>query len=247
MLELIGDQPNLTPSELTARSGLTKVTVFRILANLERRGYAHRDEATGRYRLGMKVMHLAGRLNQSLDLRSTARPVLERLRRDADETVNLAIAVDGRIAYIDIVESSHGLRMAASVGSTDDLHATALGKALAAWMPVHALREHIHVHGLTRKTDRTIVDEHTLLEELRTIRTRGYAVDDEENERGARCVAAPIFGERDEVIASVSISGPTTRMPSDRIPELGSAVRAASEQISELLGYAHRAGRKVAV
>jgi DNA-binding IclR family transcriptional regulator len=242
VLELVADHPDLTRGQLAARSGLTKVTLFRILANLERRGYVRREPGVGGYRLGMKVMHLAGRLDQSFDIRATARPVLEQLRRDADETVNLAVPVDGQVAYIDILESSHGLRMAASIGRTDEPHATALGKAMLAWMPAQAVHELVMTRGLSRKTERTIADEAALLQELRAVRERGYAVDDEENELGARCVAAPILGPGGAVIASVSVSGPTTRMPMDRLDALGTAVQGASLRISQLLGHATHEG-----
>ena len=192
----------------------------------------------------MQVMHLAGRLDRSFDLRATARPVLEQLRRETDETVNLAVPVDGRVAYIDIVESSQGLRMAASVGRTDESHATALGKAMLSWMPSDAVSEVVMARGLARKTDRTITDEATLSRELRAVRERGYAVDDEENELGARCVAAPILGPAGTVIAAVSVSGPSTRMPIDRLDALGAAVRSAGLRISQLHGHATHAGAR---
>jgi IclR family transcriptional regulator, KDG regulon repressor len=237
ILELVGEQPDLALTELAAQSGLTKVTVFRILSNLELRRYVRRDEASGRYRLGIKVMHLAGLLREELDLRATARPFLEALRRESGETVNLAVPVDGRIRYIDILQSSQSLRMAASIGDTDDYHSTALGKAILANESIAFVRDLARTRGLPAKTDRTISSVAGLLGELRTILQDGYAIDDEENETGARCVAAPVFGAAGAVIGAVSISGPATRMAQDRLGELGALVRRSGLQISDLLGY----------
>ena len=237
ILELVGEQPNLALSELAAQSGLTKVTVFRILSNLELRRYVRRDEASGRYRPGIKVMHLAGLLREELDLRSTARPILEEVRRECGETVNLAVPVDGRITYIDILQSSQSLRMAASVGDADDYHSTALGKAILAHESTAFVRDLVRTRGLPAKTDRTISNLTRLLGELRTIRQDGYAIDDEENEAGARCVAAPVFGAGGAVIGAVSISGPATRIAQDRLGELGALVRRSGLQISDQLGY----------
>jgi IclR family KDG regulon transcriptional repressor len=239
LLELVGEQPGLTLTELARTSELTKVTVFRILANLERRGYVRRDEATGRYRLGMKVIELGSRLVDELDLRLIARPILEELRNQSGETVNLAVPVDWRITYIDILQSSQGLRMAATVGATDDLHSTALGKAILAFEPPDAIREFFAGRRLLQKTERTITAEKRLREELAAVRARGYSVDDEENEIGARCAAAAVLGPDGSAVGAVSISGPATRMTLERLDELGPLIRRSSENISERLGFSH--------
>jgi DNA-binding IclR family transcriptional regulator len=237
LLELVGHEPGLTLSELGRRSGLSKVTTFRILANLEHRSYVRRDGEAGRYSLGPKVIQLGGQLFEALDLRLIARPLLEDLWRRSGETVNLAVPVDDSITYIDILQSPQGLRMAARVGATDDLHSTALGKAMLAFEPEAAVIEVARHRGLVRKTDRTISDVHLLLEDLRAVRERGYSIDDEENEPGARCVAAPVLGPMGSVVGAISISGPATRVTSERLPDLGVAVRRVGERISERLGH----------
>jgi DNA-binding IclR family transcriptional regulator len=237
LLELLGEQSGLTLTELAQQARLNKVTVFRILVNLVRRGYMQRDKASGRYRLGLKLMQLSSRLTDGLDVRSVARHVLEALQKRFDETVNLAVTIDDRIAYIDILESARSLRMAATVGSTDGLHSTALGKATLAQQSEQAVLQFVRRCGLSRKTSKTIRDRHRLLTELRKIRQRGYAIDDEENEEGARCVGAPIFDHDGSVVAAISISGPASRITSERIAELGAAVSEASRAISERLGY----------
>ena len=237
LLELVGHEPGLTLSELGRRSGLSKVTTFRILANLEHRSYVRRDGEAGRYSLGPKVIQLGGQLFEALDLRLIARPLLEDLWRRSGETVNLAVPVDDSITYIDILQSPQGLRMAARVGATDDLHSTALGKAMLAFEPEAAVIEVARHRGLVRKTDRTISDVHLLLEDLRAVRERGYSIDDEENEPGARCVAAPVFGPMGSVVGAISISGPATRVTPERLPDLGVAVRRVGERISERLGH----------
>lgn len=237
VLELLADRPSLGQSEVAALAGLHKVTAFRILTNLERRGYVQRDRDTGRYGLGLKLIHLGGRVSVRLDLRAIAHPFLEQLQERSGETVNLALPVDGHIAYIDILESPQSLRMAASVGSTDDLHSTALGKAMLAWESEAFVVDHIRRFGLHPKTARTIGDQARFLAELRTARERGYATDDEENEPGARCVAASVLSHGGDVVAGISISGPASRMTLERLPELGGAAQEAARLVSEQLGY----------
>ena len=237
LIDLLDAHESLTLTELSARSGINKVTALRILANLEGRGYVERDEATGRYRLGVRLLQLGMRKTEGLDLRTVARPILKRLHADTDETVNLAIPGPDGIFYIDILESPLGLRMAATIGARDDYHATALGKAILANLPPAAQEETLRRQRLPKKTPRTIVEPGALARELDLVRKRGYAVDDEENETGARCVAAPIFDHRGRVVAAISVSGPASRLTADREAELAARVKATSQQISALMGY----------
>ncbi|MGH2560911.1 MAG: IclR family transcriptional regulator [Thermomicrobiales bacterium] len=235
LLDLLDAEGDLTLTELSGRAGINKATALRILANLDDRGYVERD-GHGRYRLGVRLTQLGARRSAGLDLRSVARPILRHLRGETGETVNLGVPTADGVIYIDIMESAHGLRMAAAVGASDAYHATALGKAIMAHWPGPAIADHPRRHPLTPKTPRTIVDAGALERELAAIRDRGYALDDEENEVGARCVAAAILDHRDEVVGAVSVSGPASRLTPERCVEIAASVVAASRQISTLMG-----------
>ena len=237
LIDLLDTHEALTLTELSAHSGINKVTTLRILVNLEERGYVERDEASGRYRLGFRLLQLGMRASERLDLRTTARPVLKSLHAETGETVNLAIPGQDGLIYIDIIESTHGLRMAATIGARDDYNSTALGKAMLAHLPAAQRDELLAGQTLPRKTSRTIVEPQALLEELERVRRTGYAVDDEENEPGARCLAAPVFDYQGRLVAAISLSGPSSRVTPERESELAARVRDAAARISAALGY----------
>lgn len=237
LLDLLEEHQPQSLTELSRRSGIHKATAYRILANLENRGYVERDDSVGPYRLGFHLMRLGMRVTAGLDLPAVARPILERLQSEFNETVNLAVPGERGVVYIEILESAQGLRMAATVGAQDPFHSTALGKAMLAFWPASRLDEFLESTPLTARTTSTIVQAGTLKSELRRIRLRGYAVDNEENEPGARCVAAPIFDRTGSVIAAVSISGPASRLKPTHITGMTGSVMSACRQISIRLGY----------
>lgn len=235
LLDVLERDGPLTLTELSAHAATNKVTVLRILANLEARGYVERDDA-GRYSLGLRLLQLGLRKSAATDIRAVAHPVLRELRERFDETVNLGIPDGAGILYIDILESSLGLRMAATVGARDDLHSTAIGKAIASsWNGRQ--QETLMALPLTAKTTRTIRSMAALDAELALVRERGFSMDDEENETGARCIGAPVFDHAGECVAAISVSGPTIRMSDDRILQIAPEVQRAAALISERLGY----------
>ena len=237
LLDLLDAHESLTLTELSAHAGINKATALRVLANLEDRRYVEREATTGRYRLGFRLLQLGVRKSEGLDLRTVARPILKRLQTEFDETVNLAVPAADGIVYIDILESAHGLRMAASIGRRDDYHSTALGKAIMAHWPEAVRDDFVRRRPLTQKTPHTIVGSSALTDELRRIREGGYAIDDEENELGARCVGAPVFDHWGGVAAAISVSGPGSRLTAERLAEMIASVTAASAQISAQLGF----------
>lgn len=242
LLDLLENQQPQSLAELSTRSGINKATAYRILTNLQSRGYVERDDSTGPYRLGFRLMQLGMRVTGGLELRTAAGPILKRLQSEFGETVNLAVPGERGTIYIDILESARGLRMAAAVGAQDHFHSTALGKAMLAFWPASRLDGLIKRAPLAARTPNTIVDADALRSELRRVRDRGYAVDNEENEPGARCVGSPIFDRAGRVVAAVSVSGPASRLKPASIPAVAASVMSASRQISARLGYQPAAG-----
>ena len=236
LIDVLDGEEGLTLTALSLRTGINKATALRILANLEERAYVERD-GDGRYRLGVRLLQLGSRMSAGLDLRTTARPVLKRLLAEFDETVNLAVPSPSGIVYIDILESARGLRMAATVGLRDDFHSTAVGKAILAQWPEEQVTRALGDGPLVAKTRRTIVAPAALRRELAAVRQRGYALDDEENESGARCVGAPLFDHRGDCVGAISVSGPASRLADGGIAALAPRVVAASREISASLGY----------
>ena len=240
LLEALAEAPAGAPlgvSEVARRAGVTKSAAFRILANLERRGYVAKDPVSARYSLGTQLVYLGERSLGAMDLRAAARPSLEALQQRFGETVNLGVREGAEVVYVDMIESSHGLRMAARVGGRDYLHSTALGKAMLAFLPP-AERDHLlHMReALPARTERTITDPGKLRAELERVRERGIAEDRDENEVGARCLGAPIFDHRGMVAGAISVSAPDSRLDDARAAEVATAVREEVAAVTRCLG-----------
>lgn len=224
-------------SDLAREIGATKSAVFRILVNLERRGYVVRDPDTSKYQLGGRLAQLGHLALETLDLRTRARPVIEALHERFNETVNLAMLVDSTVTYIDMIQSDHGLRMAAQVGATDAMHCSALGKSILSFLPEEE-QNTILSGPLERRTDRTLTDPALLRKEIEKIRLAGVAEDRGENEDFARCLGAPIFDYRGTVIGAISVSSPLSRLDDARGKQVAKAVRDAARQITSSMGGA---------
>ncbi len=222
-------------TEIARRIGATKSAAYRILANLERRGYIDKDGVTAKYTLGTRLAYLGERSLGAIGLRGAARAVLEELHRRFGETVNLGVRVDAEIVYVDMIESAHGLRMAARIGSRDCLHSTALGKAILAFLPA-AEFDAIVGRGIPARTERTITDPARLRLELERVRVLGFAEDRHENEVGARCVGAPIFDHRGAVVGAISVSAPDSRLDDARAGDVAVAVSDGAAAVTARLG-----------
>src|SRR6266511_1939335 len=195
---------------------LPKSSAFRYLATLERRRYVERDPVTGSYRAGSAFLPL--RAHEPELLARRARPHMERLRDRLGETINLGMLEGNRVIYLEIVESHRAMRLAARRGDLDPVHATALGKAIAANLPDRRVRAILEAEGMPRLTQRTLTDQDAYLVEMAGTRERGYALDDGEHEIDGRCVAVPVVGSN--LPAAISYSAPASRFPLDRVGEI---------------------------
>jgi IclR family acetate operon transcriptional repressor len=215
--------------------GADKANVHRLLVVLERRGYVLQDPTSRRWTLSVAVVRLAGRVLRSLDVRQAAAPVLRRLVLEQGETAHLAVATATGGLYV-LQERPEGrVSVETDLGAAPVLHASATGKALLAWSEPSERRSQLP-RMLEPYTPRTIRDQVALESDLRSVRRRGYAVDDEELQEGVRCVAAPVFDLGGSVVATVGLSGPVDRVPKARLPSLGRAAMSAAQEVSLALG-----------
>lgn len=223
--------------ELSAQVGLPRPTIYRLLQTLSHHGFAVATD--GGFVIGPRILSLAAQRLEQIELRAIGRPILLELRDQAGETVHMAVLEQGQVVYIDKVESGGPLRMASKVGAIMPAHSTALGKTMLAFLPPQDVQGILRTHGLPRRTANTITDPARLLEELVTVRARGFAIDNVENEEGIRCVGAPIFDHRGQVAGAISLSGSVTTITLERARrELGPRVRETAQQISQALGWA---------
>ena len=239
LLEALADGGELGLTDLSRRGHVHKTSAYRILTTLERRGYVLKDKEDRTYAPGPKLLAVSAAFVSGLGLVQVARPVLEAVHAEFGETVNLGVLNDRRVLYIDMLESTQGLRMAARVGAEDALHSTALGKAILVCMSPEELKPLLAGYKWERRTRRTITTVETLQRELARVRQRGYAIDDEENETGARCVGVPIRDRDGRPIAALSVSGPASRLPYPILKRIGKRLKAAAQEI------AHRMGQEV--
>ncbi|MDI9458495.1 MAG: IclR family transcriptional regulator [Bacillota bacterium] len=226
-----------TVTEVAEALEVHKSTASRLLASMRVAGYVTRSELTGRYSLGIRVVELAKAKLEQFDLRTHARPYLEELWRRTEETVHLAIMEGDRLVYIDKIDTTHIFVMRSRIGSRIPAYCTALGKAILAALPADDRDAIIEKTQFRAYAPKTITDAQVLKDHLKRVAHQGYAVDDEENEEGMRCVAAAIRNHSGEVVGAISISAPTSRMPEDKVQELGVLVNEVCARLSASLGY----------
>lgn len=231
------EEPDLTATEIARRLKLNVTTIHRILGQLDSLGYVQKDPRTKEYRLGLKCLELGGAVLNQMDLPEIARPHLHALAKQTGETVHLMIPDQGQGVYVAKVESRRNIKMVSRIGRRSYLHCTALGKAILAYTPEEEVDRIIERHGLPRFTSKTLTNSMLLKGELIQVRQQGYAVDDEEEEVGVRCVGAPIFDHRGVVAGAVSVAGLVLHISWERIEELAPKVKAAAHAISTELGY----------
>jgi len=236
LLLALGDFPaEAGVTELARKLGLHKSTASRLLATLQRRGLVEQDEESGKYRLGLVVIRLAARAEKTLDLRTLARPDLERLARATRETVSLGVLDGDRCLTVAQVDGPNMVACADWTGRTTPLHCVASGKVLLAALAERDILRLVK-KGLAPCTDRTITALEPLFEELARVRRRGFATAFSEWEPGQNAVAAPVQDARGRVIASVVIWGPAYRIVPGRVADLAAEARAAAGAISIRLG-----------
>jgi DNA-binding IclR family transcriptional regulator len=226
--------PQLGVSEVGRKLKLHKSTASRLLATLESEGLVERVPQSDKYRLGYEFVRLAGQVTHFSDVRAIAKPLLAELAEATRETINLAVLDGEEVVNIEQVSSPHIVGIANWVGRRTPLHCVANGKALLAFLP-RAQVEHILSSPLSRFTKHTITSKAALRAELARIRERGYATAMSEIEEGLHAVAAPIFDARGEVVASVSISGPSYRVTPERMEQLSKQMVRTAEKITARL------------
>jgi IclR family KDG regulon transcriptional repressor len=241
ILNLFGSQcRELGTTEIARTLGLHKSTTASLVYTLEANGFLSQNPDTRKYRLGLKLVERAFAMLDQIEIRQVAYPFLRDLRDEWNETVNLAIMDGPDVVYVERLLGTKALGMRSEVGRRAPAHATALGKALLACLPPAGVQAFVDQYGLPAMTPRTITDQDEFLAEMEKARELGYAVDDEENEIGGRCVAVPVFDHTGHPVAAVSVSAPTARLPVSEFPQAGAMVRETARCISRGLGYIPR-------
>lgn len=232
----IGRDGSVRISDLVERSQLSRPTVHRHLNSLIAFRLVEQSEERGYYRLGSGVLALSTRMTGRLGLKERALPYLRELSEQTRVTVHLGIRDGNSALYMEKIESEEPIRLASAVGQSSPLHSSGIGKALLAFSGEDVVARYIAA-GLKPIRPNTITTENALREEIARIRKRGYAVDNEENEAGVRCIAAPVFDHDEHVIASISIAATVYQISRRDVATLAPLVVECARRISRNLGY----------
>jgi DNA-binding IclR family transcriptional regulator len=238
ILELLARGGEAGVTEVAAQLGVHKSTAFRLVATLEAHRLVEQTEDRGKYRLGVGVLRLAGATSARLDVVQEARSVCRQLASDTGETVNIAVLSESSALYLDQVAGSSALQPHNWVGQHIPLHATSNGKVLLSGLDKQALDT--LMGKMSAYTPLTITKKSRLREELDHVREQGYALAVDELEVGLTAAAAPIRNAHGDVVASMSVSGPTFRLTSDRIDDVVGRLVEAAVEVSHRLGWGQR-------
>ena len=231
------DHQELSVSEIGAKTGLHRSTAHRILMALEYNDLIKQNPSTGKYHLGIKLFKLGHQAVSQLNLREICRPFLSRLMNDTKETIHLAVLDDDQVLYLDKVEGPHALRMPSRVGRYIPTYCTSLGKAMLSCLDDQEVKSILRRQTLKPHTENTVKNINQLLADLRSVRKRGYAVDNEEIEIGLRCVGAPLRDYTGGMVGAISVAAPSARLSEKNNPVIGRMVIAIAAEISEQLGF----------
>lgn len=231
------DNRALSIAQLSGAAGIPKSTAHRLLSTLKLRGYVRQDEASRRYRLGIRAWELGSRAVANVGVLEAARPHLERLASRSGEIVHLAILDGGEVVYVDKVEADQqAVRAYSHVGGRAPAYSVATGKAIVAHHDA-GFREKFLRRHFRAYTPKTLADSGALRADLERTRRRGYAINLGEWRIDVGGVAAPIWKHTNEVVAAVSVTAPVIRLTKKRIGELAPLVIDTARQISRDLGF----------
>jgi DNA-binding IclR family transcriptional regulator len=232
------DDPELGVTQLAKLLNLHKNNVFRILATLENRGYVEQNPRTGNYRLGLKAFEAGQAYLRHTSLLSVAHPQMEALSSELRENSYLAVLRGDYVFYLDEIIADQTIQVISRLGTRVSPHCTATGKVFLAYLEGSLVEELLDTMILEKLTSHTITDKRKLKAELKKISENGNAVDNEEWTQGLKCVAAPILDYYGNIQGTISVSGPSERLPEDRIiEEIIPAVVDHANEVSRKMGF----------
>jgi IclR family KDG regulon transcriptional repressor len=237
ILQALGEQKEIGVSELSQRLMMSKATTYRFLQTMKTLGYIAQEDAADKYSLTLKLFELGAKSLEYVDLIALADKEMRLISEKTNEALHLGALDENAIIYIHKIDSNYNLRMQSRIGRRNPLYSTAIGKVLLAEREEAFVRETLSDIEFIKHTDKTLENTDQLLSELSLAREQHYAEDNEEQEAGLRCIAAPIYDRFGSVIAALSISLPTIRFDEKRLPYYVGLLHRAGKNISEQLGY----------
>ena len=239
ILELLGGyEHELSISEIVSKLNLTKSNVNKLLANLERFGYAEHNRYTGNFRLGVKTFQISQAYINKLNLIDISMQILSELKNKLNESVYIGVLRHCNVVYLDVIETDEAVRVMPRIGNVGPAYATAIGKAQLSVLEDKDIVSLYENEQFRKFTDNTVGSLDELMQDIGKVREKGYALDMEEYERDVRCIGAPVLNFMGNVIAGISVSGPEVRMSMERIEkEIAPVLIEAAKALSIKFGY----------
>lgn len=237
IIEAVGtDQRGMGLTEIAEKAGLHKSTAYRITATLVDRGYLMKTEE-GRYRIGLKYIEVASCFITGLELQTEARPYVAEVASHLGLTSYLGILDGDKVVYIEKMDGISSMRMFLNIGQKVNAYCSSLGKCLLSNFSKLEIDDIMKDCSFIKFTPNTISSLEELHREIAKVRSRGWAMDDGEYEKGHRCIGAPIYDYRGDIIAAISASGDKHVLTDDRIEEAAGYVVKKAKEISKTMGY----------
>lgn len=232
LLEFISDSPEgIALPQLAMQAELATSTTHRLLATLQDRGFVRFDRASGHWFVGRTALAVGATYAGSRDMVACAQPILRRLGETCGETVNLGVLDEGRVVFLHRFDT-RARRAFVPTGSSLPAHCSSIGKALLAVLSQAEVEETLGADRLVAVTPNTICSPEVLMGALEETRRAGFALDDEENTIGLRCIAAPVLDAYHRPVAAVSLAAPVERLEFGQIAERGRMVAAAAQELT---------------
>ncbi|KNH10917.1 MULTISPECIES: DNA-binding transcriptional regulator KdgR [Vibrio] len=237
ILESLGEQKEIGVSDLSQRLMMSKATTYRFLQTMKMLGYVSQQGEADRYSLTLKMFELGSKSLEWVDMITIAEKEMRVISEETNETIHLGALDHGSIIYIHKIDSSFALRMHSRVGRRNPLHTTAIGKVLLAERDEEFVRTQLADAEFVKSTKNTLENVDQLVDELKAVKLQHFGEDNEEQEPGLRCIAAPVYDRFGTVIAGVSISFPTIRFDEEKKAYYVELLHNAGRNISKQLGF----------
>ncbi|RKN80538.1 IclR family transcriptional regulator [Paenibacillus ginsengarvi] len=226
------DSPELGITEISEQLGLYKSNVHNIVDTFVKAGYLEQNPENEKYRLGFKLLELGNVISSNMNIRRLTLPYMQEMSDYANETVYLGMPSDTDVIYLDSASPKNQISSRSMLGVKAPLYCTGIGKAMLAFLPAEVAKA-VCAKPLKKHTDQTITDTSALLDELEAIRLRGYSIDNMEHEYGIKCIGMPILNKKKQVVAGISVSGPSLRFEDDKMRDYALKLKEIVRSIEE--------------
>jgi len=239
ILDLFDEQTiELKITDISERMGLHKSTVHSLLKTLQESNYIEQNPENGKYRLGMKLVERGNLVISTMDIRKVAKKYLLEIANKTGQTSHIGILDGNAGMYIDKEEGELAIIRYSRIGRRIPLHSTAIGKVLLAYQKPEKIHQLLEGYEYSLLTDHTLQNKEELLGELEKVRQQEYAVDNQENEQGVRCIAVPIKNEQSQVLAALSLSTLISRVNDEQLQEYIQLLKQLGQELSQQVRYA---------